>query len=114
MSASVRSLGDRADVPNLAVLITHGTHALDLPEVRENSTGHAREEVARDDSPVADLAAARALRDSGVGVIAVGVTDEVDKRFLSKLSSPPQVQNVFRFMGKAEHSTEWSNIIDSK
>ena len=63
--------GDRQDIPNLAVLITHGAPA----------------------SPEAALDAARALRDSGVTVVAVGITDDVDKNFLSKLSSPPQVSS---------------------
>ena len=60
---------DRQGVLNLAVLITHG-----MPT-----------------SPEAALDAARALRDSGVTVVAVGITDDVDKNFLRKLSSPPQV-----------------------
>ena len=61
--------GDRQDVPNLAVLITHGAPA----------------------SPEASIDAARALRDSGVTVVAVGITIDVEKKFLSKMSSPPQV-----------------------
>ena len=61
--------GDRKGIPNLAVLITHGTPA----------------------SPEAALDAAKELRDSEVTVFAVGITDDVDKTFLSKLSSPPQV-----------------------
>ena len=61
--------GDRKDIPNLAVLITHGAPA----------------------SPEAALDAAKALRDSDVTVVALGITDDVHKTFLSKLSSPPQV-----------------------
>ena len=61
--------GDRYTFPNLAILITHGA-----PTSQE-----------------AAIDAARALRDSGVIVIAISITDDVDKTFLSKLSSPPQV-----------------------
>ena len=79
-------LGDRYDVPNLAVLIIHGAPA--LPEVA--------------------LDAARSLRDSGVTVVTVGITADVDKTFLSELSSPPQVisENLSQ-----QHSTPSSDIM---
>ena len=58
--------GDREDVPNLAILITHGAPG----------------------SPEAALNAAKELRDSDITVVAVGITVDVDKTVLSKLSSP--------------------------
>ena len=64
--------GDRADIPNLAIIITHG-----MPSSK------ARREAALKEAVV--------LHEAGVTVIAIGITGAVDKTFLSQLSSPPQV-----------------------
>ena len=61
--------GDRVNVSNLAIINTYG-----MPS-----------------SPESTLQAAMALKEAGVTIMAIGITDDVDFTFLSKLSSAPQV-----------------------
>ena len=70
--------GDRPDVSNLAIVVTDG---VPFPD---NRRGPALDE-------------ARALKDSGVTVISIGITDNIDLDFLREMSSPPQLegQNYF-------------------
>ena len=69
-----QATGDRPDVANLAIIVSDG---LPFP-------GNRRAPAIRE---------AAALRDSGVTMIAVGVTDVIDKDFLKEMSSPPQVED---------------------
>ena len=68
-----RATGDRPDVANVAIIVTDG---VPYPSNRRN--------------PAIDEAAA--LRDAGVTMIAVGVTDVIDQAFLRAMSSPPQIE----------------------
>ncbi|KAK2180405.1 hypothetical protein NP493_444g02002 [Ridgeia piscesae] len=68
--------GDRAGVPNVAILITDG-----LPSNKTNPFVDGRG-LAR--------SAAQRLKDSGVDLITVGVTSQIDAQLLKDLSSPPQ------------------------
>ena len=70
--------GDRPDVTNLAIIVTDG---VPFPANRRNPA----------------ISEAAALRDSGVTMIAIGVTDVIDPDFLKEMSSPPQIegQNYF-------------------
>ena len=61
--------GDRPDAPNIAVLITDGNPNVDEPRTESD---------------------AEALRNGGVYLLAIGVTDAVDKSMLSGLTSCPQ------------------------
>ena len=71
--------GDRAGVPNVAILITDG-----LPSNMTNPFVDGRG-LAR--------SAAQKLKDSGVDLITVGVTSQIDAQLLKDLSSPPQVKD---------------------
>lgn len=64
--------GDRPDVVNLAIIITDG---LPFPS--------GRRQPAIDEAQV--------LRDTGVTMIAIGVTNVIDEDFLREMSSPPQI-----------------------
>ena len=70
--------GDRPNVDNLAIVVTDGEP---FPESRK--------------PPALDEA--RALRNAGVTVISIGITDHIDADFLKEMSSPPQIegQNYF-------------------
>ena len=68
-----RANGDRPDVDNLAIVVTDG---VPFPDSRR--------------SPALDEA--KALRDSGVTVISIGITDNIDVDFLREMSSPPQIE----------------------
>ena len=74
--------GDRPDVENLAIVVTDG---VPYPNNRR--------------APALDEA--RALRNSGVAVITVGITDAIDREFLQQMTSPPQLegQNFFTATG---------------
>ena len=66
--------GDRPNIVNLAIIVTDGVPFPDdrrAPAIRE----------------------AAALRDTGVTMIAIGVTDVIDQDFLKEMSSPPQIEN---------------------
>ena len=65
------SNGDRRDVDNLAIIVTDG---LPYPDNRRQP---AIEEAKR-------------LRDTGVIMVSVGITDVIDEAFLKEMSSPPQ------------------------
>ncbi len=71
--------GDRSNVDNLAIMITDG---LPFPSTRR---GPAIEE-------------AKLLRDSGVTMISIGVTDVIDPEFLKEMSSPPQKEDQNYFL----------------
>lgn len=66
--------GDRSDVVNLAIIVTDG---LPFPDFRRQ--------------PAIDEAIA--LRDTGVTMIAIGITNVIDRDFLRQMSSSPQVEN---------------------
>ena len=65
--------GDRPDADNLAIIVTDG---VPFPASRGDPA----------------LAAAKALRDAKVSVIAIGIAD-INENFLKQLSSPPQALN---------------------
>ena len=66
--------GDRPDVINLAIIVTDG---LPFPSSRRDPA----------------IAEAAALRNTGVTMIAIGITSVIDEDFLKEMSSPPQVEN---------------------
>ena len=70
--------GDRSDVDNLAIIVTDG---VPFPDNRREP---AIEEAKR-------------LRDTGVIMVSVGITDVIDEDFLKEMSSSPQTlgQNYF-------------------
>ena len=70
--------GDRPNVLNLAIIVTDG---VPFPGSRR--------------APA--IAEAAALRDTGVTMIAIGITEVIDQDFLKEMSSPPQIegQNYF-------------------
>ena len=70
--------GDRPNVQNLAVMVTDG---VPYPPNRRDPA----------------INAAAALRNSGVNMVAIGVTPVIDEAFLKQMSSPPQMkdQNYF-------------------
>ncbi len=72
------SNGDRPDVQNIAIIVTDG---LPFPVNRRTP---AIEEAQR-------------LRDNGVQMIAIGITDTIDREFLKEMSSPPQQEGVNYF-----------------
>ena len=90
-----QATGDRPDVVNLAIIVTDG---LPFPDNRR--------------APA--IQEATALRDSGVTMIAVGVTDVIDKDFLKQMSSPPQVedQNYFTAPDFASLSRVASTVVE--
>ena len=69
--------GDRPGVANLAIIVTDGVPNLDM------------------DSATREAAA---LRDTGVTMIAIGVTARIDEGFLKEMSSPPQIKDQNYFM----------------
>ena len=73
-----RANGDRSDADNLAIIVTDG---VPFPESRRQP---AIEEAKR-------------LRDTGVVMVSVGITDVIDEAFLREMSSSPQTlgQNYF-------------------
>ena len=79
------STGDRSDAVNLAIIVTDG-----VPYPAHRRT------------PALD--AAVSLRNAGVEMIAVGITDALDEEFLKAMSSPPQIegQNFFTAIDFAE------------
>ena len=68
------SNGDRSDVNNLAIIVTDG---VPFPNDRRQPA----------------INEARALRNSGVVMVAVGITDIIDEDFLKEMSSSPQTLN---------------------
>lgn len=70
--------GDRPAIINLAITVTDG---VPYPPSRRGPA----------------IEAAKALRDSGVKMIAVGVTDVIDQDFLRELSSTPQIEGLNYF-----------------
>ena len=73
------SNGDRRDVDNLAIIVTDG---VPFPaELRQPAIEEAKR-----------------LRDTGVIMVSVGITDIIDEDFLKEMSSPPQTlgTNYFR------------------
>ena len=90
------SNGDRSDVVNLAVIVTDG-----LPYPPNLRT------------PALD--AANRLRNSGVNMVAVGITDALDEEFLKAMSSMPQRegQNYFTAIDFAELSTIKDTVVRS-
>ncbi len=71
--------GDRPNVENLALMITDG---VPFPPNRRDPA----------------IAEAKALRDSGVTMISIGVTDVIDPEFLKEMSSPPQQEGLNYFL----------------
>ena len=67
--------GDRPDVQNIAIIVTDG---VPFP-VRRRAPA---------------IEEAQLLRDSGVQMIAIGITDVIDMEFLKEMSSPPQQEGV--------------------
>ena len=66
--------GDRPDIDNLAIMVTDG---VPFPANRRDPA----------------IAEAQALRNAGVTMISIGVTDVIDPEFLKEMSSPPQLQD---------------------
>ena len=71
--------GDRPGAVNLAIIVTDG---VPFP-------GNRREPA---------LHEAAALRDTGVTLIAIGITDVIDEDLVKEMSSPPQIENHNYFM----------------
>ncbi len=71
--------GDRPNVPNLAIFISDGVPY--PPERRDPA-----------------ITEAEALKDAGVSVVAIGVTNVIDTDFLRSISSPPQEEGQNYFM----------------
>ena len=90
------STGDRSDVVNLAIIVTDG---LPYPANRRNPA----------------LDAALSLRDAGVQMVAIGITDAFDEEFLRAMSSPPQIegQNFFTAINFADLSTIRNTVVDN-
>ena len=90
------SSGDRSDVVNLAIIVSDG---LPYPSNRR--------------TPALD--AADALRNTGVRMVAVGITDAVDEEFLKAMSSPPQIkgQNFFTAIDFADLSTIRNTVVEN-
>ena len=90
-----RANGDRPDVENLAIVVTDG---LPFPPDRR--------------TPALD--AARALRNAGVAIISVGITDAIDREFLQEMSSPPQLegQNFFTATGFGALNEIRRNVVE--
>ena len=87
-----RANGDRPDVQNLAIFISDG---VPWPFSRRNPA----------------VAEAQSLKNSGVSVIAIGVTNVIDRDFLQTISSAPRVEGQnffvaadFRFLGEIRQS----------
>ena len=90
------SSGDRSDVMNLAVIVTDGVPY--PPNLR---------------NPALD--AAKALRNYGVTMIAVGITDGIDENFLKAMSSMPQLigQNYFTAIDFSQLDTIRDTVVNS-
>ena len=69
--------GDRPDVDNLAIIVTDGVPTLDV------------------DSAIHEAAA---LRDTGVIMLAIGITDMINEDFLKEMSSSPHIEDQNYFM----------------
>ena len=89
------STGDRSDAVNLAIIVTDG---VPYPPNRR--------------TPALD--AAVSLRNAGVEMIAVGITDALDEEFLKAMSSPPQIEgrNFFTAIDFAELSTIRDTVVE--
>ena len=89
------SNGDRPNVENLAIVVTDG---VPYPPNRR--------------APALDEA--RALRNSGIAVITVGITDAIDREFLQEMSSPPQLegQNFFAATGFGTLNEIRRNVVE--
>ena len=87
--------GDRSDVVNLAIIVTDG---VPYPPDRKTLA----------------LNAAGSLRNAGVEMIAVGITDAIDEEFLKAMSSPPQIEgsNFFTAINFAELTTIRDTVVD--
>ena len=87
--------GDRPDIVNLAIIVTDG---LPYPDNR-------REPAIRE---------AATLRNTGVTMIAIGVTDVIDEDFLKEMSSPPQIedQNYFTAADFGALSQIAANVVE--
>ena len=86
--------GDRPNIQNLAIIISDG-----------------RPEPNADMRIPAALQEAQALRDTGVIILAIGVTDRIDADFLRDMSSLPQIEGQnyftatdFNFLGTIRRS----------
>ena len=88
--------GDRSDVTNLVIIVTDG-----LPFPLERRT------------PALD--AAFALREAGVTMVAVGISDAADEDFLRAMSSPPQIegQNFFTAIDFAELAAIRNTVVEN-
>ena len=64
--------GDRAGVPNVAIILTDGKPT---------------------DGNASTLRAAAELRDSGVRIISIGVTRNISENLLRDMSSPPRIRD---------------------
>ena len=71
--------GDRPGIDNLVIIVTDG-----VPHPAKRRDPAIRE--------------AAALRDTGVTMIAIGVTDRIDEDFLKEMSSPPHIEDQNYFM----------------
>ena len=90
------STGDRSDVVNLAIIVTDG---LPYPPHRR--------------TPALD--AAVSLRNAGVEMVAVGITEAFDEEFLKAMSSPPQIEgeNFFTAIDFAELASIRNTVVES-
>ena len=70
--------GDRPEVDNLAVIVTDG---VPYPDYRKDPA----------------VVEAQLLRATGTRMVAVGVTDVIDRNMLAQFSSPPQEENLNYF-----------------
>jgi len=85
--------GDRAEVPNIAIVVTDG-----------------QSNVGGDDGSTdteATIAAARNLQEHGVSVISVGVTNAIDDTEIEGISSPDHVENTNWF-----YVPEFAGLVD--
>ena len=73
--------GDRPDVNNLAIIVTDGTP---YPSDKKE--------------PAISMYEAAGLRDTGVTMIAIGVTAVISEDFLKQMSSPPHIEDHTYFM----------------
>ena len=89
------STGDRSDAVNLAIIVTDG---VPYPPYRR--------------TPALD--AAVSLRNAGVEMIAVGITDALDEEFLKAMSSAPQIEgkNFFTAIDFAELDSIRQTVVE--
>ena len=64
---------DRADVPNVALVVTDGISTRDAEKT---------------------IPEAKNARDAGIRIYSVGVTQEIDRHEVKKIASPPEIENV--------------------